>query len=165
MSKFHQRFKTTEERFWEKVIMGGVDDCWEWRAGLGVMGYGQFSVSIGNSRSKNKMAHRMSWELEYGEVPESLQVLHKCDNRKCVNPNHLFLGTQQDNMDDMIQKNRCVRKMGESNHRSKLKEGDVREIRRLCSWGVPQRFIMKKFGISSGTVSRISTRHLWSHID
>ena len=86
------------ERFWERVAKCGWDECWVW---LGDCrdGYGRVTVA-----SKNVVAHRFAWELEYGPIPEGIFVLHRCDNRPCVNAGHLFLGTQKDNMDDMVQK-------------------------------------------------------------
>jgi hypothetical protein len=95
---------STACRFWSKV--GRAESgCWEWQWSVFKQtGYGQFALD-----SKTPVnAHRMSWELVNGTVPSGLFVLHKCDNRKCVNPEHLFLGNQQDNMEDMAKKGRHV---------------------------------------------------------
>ena len=89
--------RPSEERFWEKVDVAGPDGCWEWIAFKTRKGYGMFD---------GYRAHRFAWLLTNGLVPESIFVLHKCDNRCCVNPNHLFLGTAKDNAVDMIQKGR-----------------------------------------------------------
>ena len=87
-----------EERFWSKVLFG--DGCWEWTAGKNNYGYGRLSIE-----DKMQGAHRVSWMLTHGEMPE-LYVLHHCDNRSCVRPDHLFLGTQTDNMRDRDAKGR-----------------------------------------------------------
>lgn len=91
------------ERFWSKVnnIEGG---CWEWTAAFREPGYGAFKF-----KGKTVDAHRVSYELSFGSIPVGLLVCHECDNRKCVNPDHLFLGTHQDNYDDAISKGRVVK--------------------------------------------------------
>jgi hypothetical protein len=87
-------------RFWAKVQRG--EGCWEWQGANNGKGYGCF----GKEGSRPYYAHRFSWELHAGPIPDGLFVLHRCDNRRCVNPEHLFLGTQGDNMRDMIAKGR-----------------------------------------------------------
>jgi len=94
-----------EVRFWPNVDKRGPDECWPWKAGVGGDGYGRV-----RNGSKQDSAHRVSWELNNGPIPDGLHVLHKCDNRPCVNPAHLFLGTHQDNMADMVKKERTTRK-------------------------------------------------------
>ena len=94
------------ESFWNKVNIKSENECWEWNAGLRT-GYGVFKVN-----RKSKSAHRLSYLLSYNKDPGELYVCHKCDNRKCVNPNHLFLGTQSDNMKDCYNKGRMYIPIG-----------------------------------------------------
>jgi hypothetical protein len=100
----HHNFKANlseEERFWSRVNIKGPDECWPWKAGVFSYGYGAFYF-----RQKQQKASRVAWILKKREIPDGLFVLHKCDNPPCCNSNHHFLGTQLDNMRDMISKNR-----------------------------------------------------------
>jgi hypothetical protein len=97
-NKYKQRFKSINERFWEKVDKKTDDECWEWQASVDTHGYGYFYSD------KRIKAHRYSWELHFGAIPEGLYVCHHCDNPPCINPKHLFVGTAQDNLDDANKK-------------------------------------------------------------
>jgi hypothetical protein len=153
-----------KERFWKKVRILGKDDCWEWQAGLLNGGYGFFKYG-----DKNIPASRMAWILTFGD-PKKLLVLHSCDNPPCCNPNHLFLGTQQDNINDMIKKGRQVvvsgnkngmvlhpesRPRGEKHPSSKLTDDDVRKIRKMIEDGFIQERIAEKFGVDRAIISNI----------
>lgn len=93
-------------RFWPKVNVLGETQCWNWMASIKPNGYGQ--IGRGGRGAGVVYAHRASWELVNGKIPDGLQVLHHCDNRRCVNPSHLFLGTQKDNIRDMLSKGRHI---------------------------------------------------------
>ena len=104
------------ERFWSKVEMG--PGCWRWTAALAPTGYGM----IGRGpRQGTAYAHRLCWELTVGPIPAGLYVLHRCDNRWCVNPDHLFLGTHRDNIDDMVAKGRAPGFRGQHSAASRAK--------------------------------------------
>ena len=135
------------KRFWDKVKQG--PGCWEWMGCTNyVRGYGVFKFL-----GKNCMAHRMAWNLHYGDIPEGMSVLHHCDNSKCVNPDHLFLGTQCDNLRDMEVKGR--------GYGSKLTESDALNIRIL---DIPRINLAKLYGVSRTTIRDIKTRHTWKHL-
>lgn len=145
------------ERFWSKVAIGDVDDCWEWQAGCSGDGYGAFKVD-----GRQVGAHRYAFLLFYGAIPTDLHVLHHCDNPVCVNPLHLFAGTQADNQLDKARKQRSLH--GERNPKAKLTASDVRVVRQLAAAGLQQRQIARTFGVGDNAVSRIVRRITWVHV-
>ena len=149
-----------EKRFWSKVDKSG--DCWEFLGYKCKLGYGRISFRC----NSHWLTHRVSWVLHNGEIPDGLNVLHKCDNPGCVNPSHLFLGTHQDNMRDRDTKGRGkLPKISGSKHwNSSLDESDIRVIRELHSVGCQQKAMVWLFGINSGTISEIVNRKAWKHI-
>lgn len=165
--------KTTEQRFWEKVQK--TDGCWIWTGSKRNKGYGAFSYTV-NGRLIQGRAHRYSYELHKGEIPPGLFVLHRCDNPACVNPDHLFLGTNEDNIRDMLAKGRHIPggthignagdwKRGTEHHAAKLTPDDVREIRRLHAeggWSYGQ--LGKRFGVNASAAYKIVKRLLWKQI-
>lgn len=145
------------ERFWEKVNKNGPDECWPWTGGATPEGYGRFG--IGN-KAMCSSTH-FSWELHHGSpVPDGLWVLHRCDNPPCVNPAHLFVGTQLDNMRDRNAKGRANLARGERAGRVKLTEADVRKIR---AGGKP-RDLAAHFGVNESTISDVRTGRSWKHL-
>ena len=161
---YYQRDKSRDEKFWEKVDIKGKEECWNWLASKNKKGYGNFYVSIGNSKDKHWSAHRMAWTLEVGKIPKGMQVLHHCDNPACVNPDHLFLGTNQDNVDDKMKKGRHGRLLGESNPASKLTEEDVKLLRKLrAEQNYTYERLGKMFNVNRST-AHDAVNNYWKHI-
>lgn len=146
------------DRFWAKVEV--IDGCWEWTGYKNNTGYGSFMVEGGAVR----LAHRVSYEMHRGAIPKTGNhrdtcVLHRCDNRRCVNPDHLFIGTDADNAADKVAKGRVKRLFGSANGRTKLTKSDVIAIR--AAKGATQREIGESFGISHTHVRNILTGKHW----
>lgn len=114
-------------------------------------------------RGKNDYAHRVSWVLSFGEIPEGMIVCHTCDNPSCVNPEHLFLGTQKDNIQDMYKKKRNPNFIGENNSQSLLKEEDVKFIK-LFGGVFTRAKLADMFGVGISTVQDILKERTWTHI-
>lgn len=134
------------DRFWSKVDFIAPNGCWEWKANLG-RGYGMFWFS-----KTPIVAHRLSWTMLRYPIPEDKLVLHKCDNRKCVNPSHLFIGTQSDNVRDMYEKGRqgdC--RTGITKYFSPTESKDIIS---MIDRGISLRNIAIKYGTTHGTLSR-----------
>lgn len=149
---------TVEERFWEKVDRRGDDECWEWQANKDKDGYGFFWLN-----GKDVKAHRTSWEFSNGTIEGGLHVLHECDNPGFVNPNHLFLGTHQENMDDKNNKGRGGYLKGEQNPRSKFTRLQIADIRsRYAAGGVSMGSLAREFNVSHPTISYIVKRIGWN---
>lgn len=143
------------ERFWSKVtIPADIDKCWEWMAGQKNFGYGAFK-----GEGKTVQAHRFSWELANGPITDNSYVLHKCDNPKCVNPSHLYLGTHADNTRDMMDRKRYSR--GERHHQSKLNQAMVADIREKAGKGQSFVSLAKEYGISRTTIANAVKRISW----
>ena len=153
--------KTLEERFFEKVERAEQPNaCWLWMAAIGTGGYGRIGVG-----RKLQTASRLSWELIHGPIPDGLQVLHRCDERRCVSPFHLFLGTQQDNINDCHRKGRALKARGEDAGSAKLTAEQVLQIRRLyCPFKCGYRRLAKEFGMSVPHIVHIIQRKKWPHI-
>lgn len=157
-----------ELRFWKFVNKKGVfhkslnSRCWEWKGSIFKqgLGYGQFKAFA------ECVAHRVSWVLKFGKIPEGMLVLHKCDNPKCVNPEHLFLGDYLDNSLDMLEKGRGNPVRGEQHHWTVLSEEQVLEIQNKYRRGVfGYKRLAKMYGVSPATIARIINRISWRHLD
>lgn len=150
--------------FLNYVSVQGEDDCWPWLGAQNGRGYGRLEYE-----GKYQQAHRVSYQIYCEPIPDGYNVLHSCDNGICVNPKHLFLGSQQDNVDDMVSKNRDNfggnRPMIGSEHpRAELNEDKVREIKRLLEEGHRHRDIAEWFNVARQTITNISTGQKWKHV-
>ncbi len=121
--------------------------------------YGQFRPNRNDPVLNTRLAHKLSWIFSFGEIPKGLQVLHTCDNPRCVNPLHLFLGTQNDNMKDMVKKGRHSR--GSRNGMAKLNEDLVRSIYHDPRGRVE---LSQSYGVSLSVISNIKNRKVWKHL-
>jgi len=143
--------------FHERYIPEPNSGCWLWETAVGSDGYGKIS-----HRQRHWQAHRLSWVMHRGDIPSGMWVLHKCDTPSCVNPDHLFLGTPEDNSRDRDQKGRDYRPSNEKPHfNARLTDDDVRAIRLDRR---SQYAIAKDYGIAQPTVNNIKRRTRWQHI-
>lgn len=138
-------------RFWGKVdTAAGPTGCWLWRGGVSADGYGLFAI-----KSRANKASRVAWTLTNGPIPPGLLVCHHCDNPPCVNPAHLFLGTNRDNVMDMVRKGRRA---------SKLTASQVRDLRAQRMAGASEREVADRYGVSPVTIRDAVARRTWSHV-
>jgi hypothetical protein len=159
---YHKTLRSTEEMFWDKVCKGEPDDCWLWASGRNEKGYGKF-VMRHEDFGCHDYAHRIAYILTYGPIPDGHYVCHKCDNPPCCNPFHLFAGTRQDNVDDMLSKKRQA--YGDRAGQSKLRECEVVEIIALLHKGaVMHKDIAAQFGVSRFMVGDIWRGQTWRHV-
>lgn len=147
------------ERFWSHVAIADETDCWIWTASKSQNGYGRININ-----QYPYYAHRMSYELAYGEIRKGFDVCHKCDNPACVNPSHLFAGTHLENMKDMAKKGRANVLHGEASPTHKLTESDVIYIRsRYAQGGITYLQLANQMGVSKFTIRGIIRRVWWKH--
>ena len=163
--------KPPEERFWPKVQVGAIDECWPWVGGRTKSGYGTFGLgSMADGTRRGVMAHRFSYELHNGPIPDGLFVCHHCDNPPCVNPAHLFAAPPRMNTLDMHRKGRGFIPVGpalsgEESPASKLTESQVIEMRALYEGGEHRLpVIAMRFGVSKSNVHMIVKRKTWRHL-
>jgi hypothetical protein len=172
--KAHQELRDEKEelisRFWLKVDKEHESGCWIWRGNLNKQGYGRFGVN-----RKIILAHRYSWEITNGEIPDGMYVCHICDVPACVNPSHMFLGTLADNNEDMRRKGRGINPpakanrtsfqkgvtSGENHPRAKLTRSDIEEAKLLREQGWKYKDIAKKYGVATPTLHRAVRGTTW----
>lgn len=148
------------QRFWPKVKKS--EGCWEWQASLDTAGYGNFGVRQVSGKYLMQRAHRVAWELVRGAPLTSDQYLcHRCDNPRCVNPDHLFVGDAKANAQDCVSKGRLGPRGGEDNPRAKLTETEVAEIRKSA---LPLSALAARFGVGKSTVHAARKRVSWGHL-
>src|SRR4249919_3011267 len=143
-----------KDRFWDKVKKAGPDDCWPWQGYCLSNGYG-----IIYDGRKPLYAHRVCWGLRGKKIRKGCHVLHRCDNRPCVNPRHLWIGRNRDNISDKVSKGRQLK--GEQIVQSRLTVSQVLAVRADDRY---QRVIAAELGIKQSTVSRIKNRKTWAHV-
>lgn len=144
-------------KLWRHVQRGEPDVCWPW-TGVRMAGYGRVKTG---ARPVHVFAHRVAWQLTNGDIPEGMSVLHRCDNPPCCNPAHLYLGTHQDNVRDMMERGR--HRPGRQG-RAKLAPDDVRSIRAALKAGASKRSLARQHGVARRTVSAIETGRTWAGI-
>jgi len=147
----------TRERFLSKFTQGSEDECWEWQAAIADTGYGLIRFN-----GKSTGAHRVSYLHFVGDIPDGLWVLHRCDNRRCVNYHHFFLGDREANRADMISKNRQPH--GDDHWNSKIPVRDVPRIFTLRKAGMIQKEIGAMFGVGADQICRILNGERRQHL-
>jgi hypothetical protein len=150
------------ERFWSKVERRGDDECWPWTAYRNHTGYGVLSNP--GKHQGTTLAHRFSFELHVGPVPDGLCVLHRCDNPPCCNPKHFFLGTRDDNNKDRTLKGRGRAPRGPAHAKAKLTEEDVRQIRAMAALGIETTWMAALFPCNRNSINHIRAGRNWRHV-
>jgi HNH endonuclease len=152
---------TVEERFFRHIKK--TDSCWIWQGRVKGKGYG--SIGLGGAGAKDVLAHRVSYQIHKGGIPDGLIIMHKCDNPRCVNPDHLEAGTQSQNIKDAFARGRKVSKpsglMGESHGASKLNNEIVYSVR---SSTLTAKALSILYGVSTSAIERIKNRRTWKHL-
>lgn len=152
-----------------------VGECLEWTGRLNPMGYGIFKLRSSETKGLTYVTpkrsnislstHRVAYKIWVGDIPKGLYVLHRCDNRLCIEPSHMYLGTHQDNMNDMMKKNRQNKRPGALHHMTNFTEKEIIEIRRLWKEGLEtQTGLSRKYKVGLSTIHNIVRRKTWAHI-
>lgn len=146
-----------KNRFFAKIHAPNRMGCCEWAGKLNSAGYGRFQANKIQYR-----AHRFSWIISNGDIPDGLLVCHKCDNPRCVNVDHLFLGTDLDNNLDKIKKGRANMPKGEMSHKARLTENKIKDIRNS---NISSRKLALCYGVSHHAILCIKRRETWKHVE
>lgn len=156
-----ERYSSLGSRMESLARVTSESECWEWQGSIHHSGYGIMKFD-----GKHRYAHQWAYINIFGSIPDGLQVLHSCDNRKCVNPAHLRAGTHQDNMDDKVERDRCARLLGELGPSRKITESDAIEIiQRYATESISSAALGKDYGISPSQVQFIVNGKRWPHLD
>lgn len=155
--KSKSKYENAQDAFLARLQPGAENDCWEWDGHINDSGYGIINYDHSLYRT-----HRLSWEIHHGPIPDGMFVCHTCDNRKCNNPAHLWLGTHADNQNDKIAKDRTPK--GEAAGPAKLKESTVIEIKQMFREGVSRKDLANQFGVNLATIYDIIAGRTWKHI-
>lgn len=159
-----------QERFWKYVerpdswpSLDSTKPCWDWTGTVGKHGYGVLSLpDKSGPTTKTVTAHRLSYEMHCGPIPPGMHVCHHCDNQRCVNPSHFFLGTAKENQADCAAKGRTA--WGEKNANAKLTRLIVTEIRGLRASGITQQAVAQRYGIARQTVGDLWNGRRWAQL-
>lgn len=162
--------RSVADRFWEKVERRGPDECWEWigARSAGKFNYGRFGFSTSRPCASTRNAHTVAWELDRGrKLPRGKVVRHRCDNPPCCNPKHLVMGTQKQNVADMIRRGRQAKgaiKRGSAHGMSILTESIVLAMRAEYAAGATAKSLAEKYGVGHATAAQAISRYTWRHI-
>lgn len=144
-----------QKQFDDNIVKNPLTGCWLWKGAYFASGYGQINNKM--LQKSPTTTHRASWELHRGKIPDGLMVLHKCDDRRCANPDHLYLGNNQDNMIDRSKRGVV--------HQMRLTEENVREMRRLRQEGWPWRKLAERYSVAMNAVISATMGKSWAYID
>lgn len=143
----------------DRVTVDEHTQCWNWNGSVNVWGYGRTQTQLTAERA----AHRISWVLHNGAIPDGANVLHSCDNPRCCNPSHLRIGTQADNVRDMVNRGRLRVVRGSESGTSKLTEESVSEIRKSSTVSISD--LARRYGVSRRAIRFVITRKTWRHVE
>lgn len=151
--------KESIDLFWSYVPKTSDDACWNWQGFLNQHGYGRMKV-----KGRGWLANRLSWTIHFGEIAPGLNVCHRCDNPACVNPRHLWLGTQLQNIADRESKKRGGDHKGTKNGRAKISVAEALEIRQKAVTPNLKLYYSRKHGLSLSYIYNIVREKTWKHI-